>query len=198
MGESNEPNRPSKHRPRNNITISGAYRRFRHPDHGVCGDILVAWALYVLLAPTNRSAALLAAWFRLMYTAIFIVAFLKLATVFRLLNTPDNMMVLWARVFWGSYWSIGLPGLPVRLHPQDLGPLVGHRGRGRGQQCPSLKPLSISQRRSWIHHDHIFWRVDLHAVASGWGVADQRTNGVIVMGEASSFIPIDIPYPANR
>jgi Domain of unknown function (DUF4386) len=58
------------------------------------GDLLVAWALYVLLAPTNRSAALLAAWFRLIYTAIFIVAFLKLATVFRLLNTPDNMTVL--------------------------------------------------------------------------------------------------------
>jgi len=33
-------------------------------------DIVIAWALYVLLVPVNRAMSLLAAWFRLMYTAI--------------------------------------------------------------------------------------------------------------------------------
>lgn len=51
-------------------------------------DILVAWALYVLLIPVNRSLSLLAAWFRLVYAAIALFALSNLVTVFRLLNTP--------------------------------------------------------------------------------------------------------------
>jgi len=52
-------------------------------------DVIVAWALYVLLIPVNRSLSLLAAWFRLMYTAIALFGMLKLVTVYRLLHTPD-------------------------------------------------------------------------------------------------------------
>jgi hypothetical protein len=52
-------------------------------------DVVVAWALYFLLRPTNRSMSLLAAWFRLVYTTMAFVALLKLVTVLRLLNTPD-------------------------------------------------------------------------------------------------------------
>jgi hypothetical protein len=52
-------------------------------------DIVVAWALYVLFIPVNRSFALLTAWFRLVYTAVVLVALFKLVTVWRLLNTPD-------------------------------------------------------------------------------------------------------------
>ena len=33
-------------------------------------DIIIAWGLYILLAPVNRALALLAAWFQLVYTAI--------------------------------------------------------------------------------------------------------------------------------
>ncbi len=33
-------------------------------------DVVVAWALYVLLIPVNKSLSLLAAWLRLIYTAI--------------------------------------------------------------------------------------------------------------------------------
>jgi len=54
----------------------------------VC-DIVIAWALYILLVPVNRSLSLLAAWFRLIYTAIAVSALFKLIAVFRLLNTPD-------------------------------------------------------------------------------------------------------------
>jgi len=33
-------------------------------------DVVIAWALYVLLAPVNRSVSLLTGWFRLVYTAV--------------------------------------------------------------------------------------------------------------------------------
>lgn len=52
-------------------------------------DVIVAWALYVLLIPVNRSLSLLTAWFRLVYTVMAFVAMLKLVTVYRLLDTPN-------------------------------------------------------------------------------------------------------------
>lgn len=55
----------------------------------VC-DVIVAWALYVLLAPVHRQLSLLTAWFRLVYTAIALVALLNLATVFRLVHAPGR------------------------------------------------------------------------------------------------------------
>ena len=57
-------------------------------------DVLVAWALYVLLIPVNRSLSLLTAWFRLVYTVIALVGLLKLVTVFRILSTPDYLTVV--------------------------------------------------------------------------------------------------------
>jgi hypothetical protein len=57
------------------------------------GDVLVAWALYVLLRPVNPSVSLLTAWFRLVHTVIALVALLNLVTVLRLLNTPDYLTV---------------------------------------------------------------------------------------------------------
>ncbi|MGA2534724.1 MAG: DUF4386 domain-containing protein [Terracidiphilus sp.] len=56
----------------------------------VC-DMVVAWGLYVLLAPVNRSLSLLTAWFRLMYTALALFATFKLVTVFNLLDTPYDL-----------------------------------------------------------------------------------------------------------
>src|SRR6516225_9448265 len=52
-------------------------------------DVVIAWALYILLAPVNRAVSLLTAWFRLMYTAIALFALLNLTTVYRLLTVPD-------------------------------------------------------------------------------------------------------------
>jgi hypothetical protein len=54
-------------------------------------DVVIAWALYILLAPVNRSLSLLTAWFRLVYTAIVLVGWLNLVTVYRLLSTPDYL-----------------------------------------------------------------------------------------------------------
>ena len=59
-------------------------------------DIVVAWALYVLLAPVNRALSLLAAVFRLMYTAIALVSAFKLVTVFDLLDTPYDLTLFGA------------------------------------------------------------------------------------------------------
>ena len=52
-------------------------------------DVVIAWALYVLLVPVNRSLSLLTAWFRLIFAAIALVGWLHLVTVYRLLTIPD-------------------------------------------------------------------------------------------------------------
>ena len=57
-------------------------------------DVLVAWALYILLIPVNRSLSLLTAWFRLVYTVIALVGVFKLATVFRILTAPEYAAIV--------------------------------------------------------------------------------------------------------
>ncbi len=57
-------------------------------------DVLVAWALYVLLKPIHRNLAVLAAWFRLIYTAIFAVALNHLLNVLPLLSSADEFKSL--------------------------------------------------------------------------------------------------------
>lgn len=52
-------------------------------------DILIAWALYVLLASVNRALSLLMAWFQLVYAGIYIVGIFNLFTVYRLFTTPS-------------------------------------------------------------------------------------------------------------
>jgi hypothetical protein len=71
-----------------NIMASGGLFRI-----GICSflvaavlDVVVAWALYVLLKPVNRSLSLLAAWFRVVYAAIFAMAISNLISALLLLN----------------------------------------------------------------------------------------------------------------
>ncbi len=54
-------------------------------------DVVIAWALYVLLIPVNKALSLLTAWFRLIYTAIALFGLLNLVTVYRLLHTPEYL-----------------------------------------------------------------------------------------------------------
>jgi hypothetical protein len=56
---------------------------------GFAMDIVIAWALYFLLAPVNRALSLLTAWFRLIYTAMAFVATLNLFDAERLLMKPE-------------------------------------------------------------------------------------------------------------
>jgi hypothetical protein len=88
-------------------------------------DVVVAWALYVLLKPVNDNLSLLTAWFRLVYTVIAIVALLNLVTVLRLVNTPDALtlfqpdqfsaqVMLFINVF-RSNWYFGLIFFGIHL-----------------------------------------------------------------------------------
>lgn len=80
----------------------------------VC-DVVVAWALYVLLAPVNRSLSLLTAWFRIVYTVIAFVAMFKLVTVFHMLDLPDyNQMQLLLDAF-RHEWNTSLILFGVHL-----------------------------------------------------------------------------------
>jgi hypothetical protein len=50
-------------------------------------DIVIAWALYVLLSPVNNALSLLTAVFRWMYTAMGLAGVLQLAIAFRLIHS---------------------------------------------------------------------------------------------------------------
>lgn len=54
-------------------------------------DIMVAWALYVYLSPINKHISLLAAWLRLVYAAILVVALFYLANVLQLINGTEYL-----------------------------------------------------------------------------------------------------------
>lgn len=81
-------------------------------------DIIVAWALYVVLEPVNPRLSLLAAWFRVAYGAIFAVAFVPLLESIDLLNGAQyleafstdqiNAQVLLKLSAFHSNWNLGL------------------------------------------------------------------------------------------
>jgi hypothetical protein len=100
-------------------------------------DVLVAWGLYVYLKPVNKSLSLLAAWFRLLYTAVFGFALLNLFTVLRLISGADYLTVigtdqLFAQVLlslnaFNDGWAIGYVCF-FGLHLIVLGYLVYKSG----------------------------------------------------------------------
>jgi Domain of unknown function (DUF4386) len=57
-------------------------------------DVVVAWALYEFLRPVDRSIALLAAWLRVAYAAVFAAAIGNLAVAVRLLTDADSLDAL--------------------------------------------------------------------------------------------------------
>jgi hypothetical protein len=57
-------------------------------------DVLVAWALYVFLKPVNQSLSLLAACFRLVYTAIFGVVLLQLSNALQWLQGAAHISAI--------------------------------------------------------------------------------------------------------
>jgi hypothetical protein len=95
-------------------------------------DVVVAWALYVLLKPVNSSLSLLAAWSRLVYAIIFGVALGNLFAVLHLLSGADYLTVfetdqLHAQVMlslnaFDHVWDIGF--VFFGLHLALLGYLV--------------------------------------------------------------------------
>lgn len=99
-------------------------------------DIVVAWALYVLFKPVNRSLSLLAAWFRLAYAAIFALALNNLFIASQLLHGADTLKEFGADLMYAqaalslgafkSAWDIGL--VVFGLHLLILGYLAFKSG----------------------------------------------------------------------
>jgi hypothetical protein len=99
-------------------------------------DVVIAWALYILLVPVNRSVSLLTAWFRLVYTVIALVGLLNLTTVYRMLNSPDYASAFEPRqlhaqvmLLLNSYrydWSVSL--MIFGIHLGLLGYLIWRSG----------------------------------------------------------------------
>ena len=69
-------------------------------------DVVVAAALLRILEPVDRMIALTAAWFRIAYAAVFVVAISQLASVPSLLENPD--LALNAVEAYNTTWRIGL------------------------------------------------------------------------------------------
>lgn len=53
-------------------------------------DVVVAWALYIFLKPAHRSLSLLTAWFRLIYTAMYLLALVNLVQVLNYLRLNEQ------------------------------------------------------------------------------------------------------------
>ncbi len=84
----------------------------------IVADIIVAWALYIFLKPVNKSISLLTAWFRLLYTGVYLVAVTNLIKVFTLtkgesyflINSPEEIseFVLFYIKSYKYEWFFGL------------------------------------------------------------------------------------------
>jgi hypothetical protein len=88
-------------------------------------DVALAWALYILLKPVNKSLSLLSAWLRLVNATIFGIALYNLISVLHLLSGVDYLAVfetdqLQAQVmlFLNAFnytWLIGLVFFGIHL-----------------------------------------------------------------------------------
>lgn len=84
----------------------------------IVADIVVAWALYVFLKPVNKSLSILTAWFRLLYTGVYLMAVTNLIKVFTLIkgssyfleNSPEQIaeFVLFYIKSYKHEWFFGL------------------------------------------------------------------------------------------
>ena len=90
-------------------------------------DVIVAWGLYSLLQPVNESLSLLAAWFRMVYAAIFVATQNNLSSVLSLLTERDTATQVHAQVMtslnaFQSGWDLAIA--VFSLHLVVLGYLV--------------------------------------------------------------------------
>jgi hypothetical protein len=87
-------------------------------------DVIVALALYVVLRPVNRSLSMLAAWFRLVYAAIFVASVANLLVSVQLLSdaaytalgaSQINAQAMIALDAFKNGWALGLVLFGVSL-----------------------------------------------------------------------------------
>ena len=91
----------------------------------VTADVILAWALYILLKPVNKNLSLLSGWLRLVNGAIFAVALFNLFGMLQLAGGADylnifahdelNAKVLLLRSSFDSTWLIGLVFFGIHL-----------------------------------------------------------------------------------
>lgn len=106
------------------IGIAGHEQQFRLVVTGLLAvavlDVVVAWGLYLFLAQVSRSVALLGAWLRLLYAALFVAASGELLAVPRLLDgetgvpRPDGR-VLDAVTSYQDRWTVALAVFGLHL-----------------------------------------------------------------------------------
>lgn len=70
-------------------------------------DVIVAWALYILLVPTNKNLSALAAWLRVIYAGIFIFAISKLYGALQVISTDSTQAMVYLKAF-QSIWDMAL------------------------------------------------------------------------------------------
>lgn len=70
-------------------------------------DVLVAWALYIVLKPANKNLSALAAWLRVIYGGIFMFAISKLYVALQVLATDGVQAMSFLKAF-QSIWDKGL------------------------------------------------------------------------------------------
>jgi hypothetical protein len=76
-------------------------------------DVVVAAALMAVFTPVNRSLSIMAAWFRVAYSAVYLVAILQLVLALDLLSEPQQ--ALRAINGYSTIWLVGLVLFGVHL-----------------------------------------------------------------------------------
>jgi hypothetical protein len=76
-------------------------------------DIIVAAALLRLFEPVNRGVSMTAAWFRVAYVAVYLIAIIQLVLALGLLGDPNQ--ALRAIDAYGTIWLVGLILFGVHL-----------------------------------------------------------------------------------
>ena len=70
-------------------------------------DIVVAWALYILLVPVNKNLSALAAWLRVIYGGIFIFAISKLYIALQVIAADGIQAMAFLKAF-QNIWDMAL------------------------------------------------------------------------------------------
>jgi hypothetical protein len=103
-------------------------------------DVIVAAVLLAMLEPVNRIVATTAAWFRIVYSAVFLVAITQLAIVPTLLGDPQSAMnaiesynIIWRTgliLFAIHLFLVGYLGFRSGFMPKVLAALIAIAGIG--------------------------------------------------------------------
>jgi hypothetical protein len=70
-------------------------------------DVIVAWALYIMLIPANKKLSALAAWLRVIYAGIFIFAISKLYVALQVITADSTQAMSFLKAF-QSIWDMAL------------------------------------------------------------------------------------------